>query len=208
MGRDKALLELGGRPLVELAVERLRRMGLEARICGGDASRELKRFAPVVADKVAGCGPMGGIEAGLAVSDAELNLFVPVDAPLLPEEFLRWLRSRAETSGAVATIPTLGGRPEPLCAVYSRGLRDGLRQALEAGEFKVMTAIERAAEALGERVDRFATEAVMAALPAGRWPTEPPLRIWFRNVNTPAEYEGLLANDERATGANERHPIS
>lgn len=206
MGRDKALLELGGRPLVEIAVERLRRLGMTVRICG--SRPDLESFAPVVADNVAGCGPLGGLSAALAVSDAELNLFVPVDAPLLPEEFLRWLMGRAETTGAVATIPVLGGRPEPLCAVYSWRLREGLRRSLEGGEFKVMTGIGKAAGALGERVDAFAMEAARSALPAGAWPLEPPLREWFRNLNTAAEYDRLQADDVWATGVRRRHPIS
>jgi len=176
---------------VDIAVERLRGLRMTVRICG--LRPDLARFAPVVGDNVAGCGPLGGIEAALAVSDTELNLFVPVDAPLLPEGFLRWLRMRAETTGAVATLPVLGGRPEPLCAVYSRRLREGLRRSLEGGEFKVMAGIETAAAALGERVDAFAMETVRSALPAGAWPADPPLREWFRNLNTPGEYDRMRA---------------
>jgi molybdenum cofactor guanylyltransferase len=205
MGRDKALLELDGRPLVLVMVELLRGLGLEPRICGGKRGTpchpDLGQFAPVIEDNFAACGPLGGIEAALAASDTELNLFVPVDTPRLPGAFLRWMIERAEMSGAVATVPMMGGRAESLCAVYSRRLLEGLRAALRRGTLKMMTAVPEAAAAARERVDLFAVEAVAAALAPGTWPAEPRVQEWFRNMNTPADYEGL-------TGAEKHHPIS
>lgn len=187
MGRDKALLELRGRPLVIHMLELLRGVGLEPRICGSRA--DLETFAAVIEDRFEGCGPLGGIDAALEVSDAELNLFVPVDLPQIPAAFLRWLMERAERSGAVATVPTIEGRAQPLCAVYGRRLHRGLRQSLATGKYKVMRALEFAATGLGERMDLFSLETVATTLPAGTWPLEPRPSAWFQNVNTPADYE-------------------
>lgn len=187
MGRDKALLEVEGETLVERALGLLRGLGLEPRICG--SRPDLACFGDVVPDNFPRCGPLGGIEAALAVSDAELNLFVPVDLPGLPAVFLRWLMARAETSLAVATIPQYGGRLQPLCAVYGRRLLSGLRTALGAGRFKVMAGIEDSAAALGEALDAFDVECIAPV--AGEWPSDPRLGAWFRNVNTLADYEAL-----------------
>ncbi len=204
MGRDKALLELDGRPLVELAVEKLRAVELDVKICGAraDAAAELARLGEVVPDRFAGCGPVGGIEAGLSAGDGAFSLFLAVDMPLVPVEFLRWMMERAETSGAVATIPVAGGREQPLCAVYSRRLLDGLRAAIGAGHLKTMRAIEEAAAGLGERVDLFQVEPVAAALPAGAWPVDAgrggaPVREWFLNANTPEEFALAKANRQK-----------
>lgn len=210
MGRDKTLLELDGRPLIDHMLDLLRGLGLEPRICGakqgGPGGSDLGRFAPVIADNFAGCGPLGGIEAALAASDTELNLFVPVDTPQIPRAFLRWLTERAEASRAVATIPMIGGQAQPLCAVYGRSLLAGVRAALERGTFRLMTAIGEAAAGIGERVDLFAVEAVAASAPPETWPAEPRVQEWFRNLNTPADYEWV--RESGRTGAGKRHPIS
>jgi molybdopterin-guanine dinucleotide biosynthesis protein A len=201
MGRDKALLPLAGRPVIEHIVQLLRSLNLEPRICGSRS--DLSRFAEVVPDNVGQAGPVSGMEAALAISNSDLNLFVPVDVPGLPAEFLRWLMARAQTSQAVATIPHYAARPQPLCAVYSVRLLDGLRRSIAAGSFKVLSTIREAAQVLREAVDEFDVESVAATEPLV-WPLHWPCANWFCNVNTPADYERLQA----VVGANGYHPIS
>src|SRR5579875_2850409 len=120
MGRDKALLELHGQPLIHYALRKFRELGFEPSIVG--SRPDLAFFAPIVFDNSPGAGPLGGIEAALAASSAELNIFLAVDLPLLPTSFLQWLANRSAITRALATIPLLQGRPQPLCAVYSREL--------------------------------------------------------------------------------------
>lgn len=200
MGSDKALLELGGQPLVVQALEKLGALRLDPKICGANPSSaaEFARFAQVIPDNFAGCGPVAGIEAGLAASASDLNVFLAVDIPLVPVEFLLWMVERAETSGAVATIPVAGGVPQPLCAVYSRRLLDGLRTSIAAGDLKMMRAVAGATEAVRERLDLFQVESAAAALPVAAWPADPPLRHWFLNANTPGEFARVKANWQKA----------
>lgn len=201
MGRDKALLEMDGRPLIEHMLAKLLKLGLHPRICG--SRPDLARFADTVPDNFAHCGPLAGIEAALAIADSDLNLFVPVDLPGIPGEFLDWLVLRAEGSHAVATVPRYVDRAQPLCAVYSRRLLDGIRGCLSARNSKVTTAIRGSARSLGESVDEFDVESVAGTGPAG-WPTGTRPADWFRNVNTLSDYEALLA----ASGAKRDDPIS
>jgi molybdopterin-guanine dinucleotide biosynthesis protein A len=207
MGRDKALLEIDGRPLIEIGLSLLRSLGHEPRICG--SRPDLARFAPVLPDNHPGCGPLAGIEAALSTSGSDLNLFIPVDLPSLPAQFLRWMIDRSAETNAVATMPLLAARPEPLCAIYSRRLLHGIHEWLASGQYKMMTAITSAAAAVHEPIDPFEVEPLAAALIPDTWPANPPLQDWFRNVNTPAEYEQLRAESVgRASGAKRLHPIS
>jgi molybdopterin-guanine dinucleotide biosynthesis protein A len=181
MGQDKALLRYDGQSLIERAVHQLKVAGLEPRIVG--TRPDLSAYAPVIEDLHPGCGPLGGIEAALASSSSEWNVFLSVDLPLLPPAFLRYILERAHTTASVATVPALAGRPQPLCAVYHSSLLPGIQHSLEAGEFKVMRGIEDAAGR--SEIDIFSVEAVVTA--RGEWPPEPPLHQWFQNINTPAD---------------------
>jgi molybdopterin-guanine dinucleotide biosynthesis protein A len=188
MGRDKALVAMAGRPLIEHALEKLRAVCPNPRIAG--SRPDLAAFAPVVEDLHPGLGPLAGIEAGLAQSRAELNLFLPVDVPLLPVAFLRWMLDRSGITGALATVPLLAGWPQPLCAVYHRDLLPGISRSMKEGDSKVIRVILEAARALSRPVDLFSVEAVA---PAQRsWPVQPPVYRWFRNLNRPEDIEVLL----------------
>lgn len=190
MGRDKALLEFNRRLLIERALDLVREVGLEPRICG--SRPDLARFAPVVPDSHPGCGPLAGVEAALATSGSDLNLFLPVDLPLLPPPFLHWMITRAKATNAIATIPLIGGLPQPLCAIYSRRLLRGIRAALEDREYKMTTAIRSAATATGEPIDVFQVESLAASLIPDSWPAHPSPQHWFRNLNSPADYDEAL----------------
>jgi len=184
MGRDKALLALGGRQLIEHALDKLRVLGFSPLIAG--SRPDLAHFAPAISDNFPNAGPLGGIEAVLAATNTEQNLFLPVDLPWLPVELLRWIIDRAEITNAVATVPRLQGRPQPLCAIYSTALLPHLRAALAAGDAKVMHAVERAANATSLRIDSFDVESIAAAQ---SWGQPIPLHRWFENINTPADFE-------------------
>lgn len=184
MGHDKALLDLDGRPLIEHALAKLYALGFSPRIVG--SRPDLAQFAPVIHDNFSRLGPLGGIEAALAASDAEQNLFLALDLPWLPVDFLRWIVGRAGCTDALATIPRFQGRPQPLCAVYDRAMIPHAKAALAAVDAKVMRAVERAASATGFRVDTFDVESVAAAQ---SWSRSIALHLWFHNLNTPADLE-------------------
>jgi molybdenum cofactor guanylyltransferase len=191
MGRDKASVALAGRPLIEHMLDKLRTLGLRARVAG------LRMPIPSIAAEVLkdahpDCGPLSGIETALKESEAALVLVVGVDLPLLETEFLAWMLERAVTTGAMATIPQVSGEPQPLCAVYRRELLDGVTAALNAGDYKVMTAVEHAsASAAGAgggldsgRMDCFDAERMAAT---GAWRSTRATHWQFMNCNTPEE---------------------
>ena len=185
MGQDKALLQLAGRSLLQLALDKLRTLPLAAgpRIAGAPLEH-----AGVVADLHPGCGPLSGIEAALAASTQALNVFLPVDMPLLPPGFLLWILRRAQITGALMTVGRINGLPQPLCAVYHKHLLRPHHRSLLAGDYKVMPVVTAAATEHGN-IDLFDVERVDSAQPFDFSPL--PLYRWFHNCNTPGDMAGI-----------------
>lgn len=159
MGRDKALLELGGKPLVLHAAVKLRRVCMEVSILGSNPA--LEQYAPLVKDVHPGCGPLGGIEAALLHSQHDWNLIMPVDVPFVPTAYLwGWVRHAMLHAGGMAGSRPEGielpgaharvwmfmvdGVPQPTLALVHREVRPFLTEALERGEYKLYPVLEKA----------------------------------------------------------------
>jgi molybdopterin-guanine dinucleotide biosynthesis protein A len=196
MGQDKALLPWGGQPLLEVALDKLRALPLATAPRIAAARSDLSSHAGVIADLHPGCGPLSGIEAALAASSRPLNVFLPVDGPLLPAQFLLWMLQRAETTGSLVTVPRVNGEPQPLCAVYHRDLLGHISASLVAGDYKVMPVVTAAAGPLSQSpcsrsMDVFDVELVASANAQLLAFSPLPLYRWFHNCNTPADMAAM-----------------
>lgn len=87
MGRDKAMLDFRGRPLLDHMLALLEQAGARETLVSGD-----RAGYRCVRDEVPGEGPVGGI-AAVIDGYAGPCLFVPVDMPLLTPGLLRSLVS-------------------------------------------------------------------------------------------------------------------
>ena len=171
-GRDKALLDIDGLPLVSHIAEKVRKAADTVTLVGSP-----QRYAELeyrtIPDQVENFGPVAGIVAALEDSAAEWNLIVACDMPRLRVDFLELLLRRAETCGRDALVPlSADGREQPLCAVYSKRLEKPFREALRSGEAK----IKRALNAMS----------VHYLLPPEYKRIDPSGEV-FLNVNTPAD---------------------
>lgn len=196
LGQDKVLLMWDDGTLLELALRKLRAVcgegtsgedGCEVYIC--TSRKDLGQYAPVLPDAADAAGPLGGMVAALEATNTDWNLFLPVDLPMVPVEFLTLLLERARQGTALAVVPFLAGRPQPLCAAYHRDLLPGLRRALREGKYKVIEAVEQAAL----RPD--GTQA-MDRLDV----TAPEQAAGFLNINTAEDLEQARAQVRAASG--------
>jgi molybdopterin-guanine dinucleotide biosynthesis protein A len=137
MGRDKAALLLNGRTLLQHALATLREITSDVSILGSPQTYG-DQGAPVIADIIPDCGPLGGIHAALTQTRSDFNLIIAVDTPFLSADFLKFLSARAMASRAIVTTPEIAGYTQPLCAVYSRQFLPIAGQALKSGNYKIV----------------------------------------------------------------------
>jgi molybdopterin-guanine dinucleotide biosynthesis protein A len=191
MGRDKALLELAGKPLIEHALRKMQRVCVDVRILGGANggdpahAQALAAYAPVVFDLHPGCGPIGGIEAALADSAHEWRIVLPVDLPFVPAAFLEaWMaRVVAQAMRCRIAIFSTQGRAHPALCLLHKQVAPYIAEAVERGEFKLMPAFQTAAKSLAAKGEATPDE-VLRVDAVG----DEPGRVWWMNLNTPADF--------------------
>ena len=188
MGKDKALVEFRGRPLVAHALDLVRSAGLPVFIAG--AHSPLESFGPVVPDSRTDAGPLEGICAALeslkdgSIPEAVYAVFLSVDLPLLPPLLLRYLLYHARLTGSAVTLPSVNGFPQTFPVVLTLDCLPVMKRELGSGQGGCYAAFQATSAALGKPMAVLPAELLVqsrkithpAALPAARW---------FLNVNTP-----------------------
>ena len=175
MGRDKRQLPWGvdadGRPrtLLQSVIDTLAAVADDVIVVANDQPDVAG--ARVVPDAIPGSGSLGGILSGIEAARHDQVFVAAADMPFLNLALVRHLLSRVE--GHDAVVPVVGGRPEPLHAVYGPAVAAAARTQIARGQLKIALAFE------GLDVV-WVPEAELRAL-------DPELRS-FRNVNTPEDY--------------------
>jgi molybdenum cofactor guanylyltransferase len=177
MGRDKALLELNGAPLI-VRVARLVESVAGMPVIVGAPERFSGLGLEVIADDWEAAGPLGGIATALRASRAPWNLIVACDLPYLTKAWLDFLVMRGLTSEADALLPVNERGAEPLCAMYRKRCEPAIRTALDRGTRKV--------------TDGLAALRVEDIEPL-EWKAFDSEGLLFKNMNTPADYEEAKA---------------
>ena len=144
-GGDKSLRLLGGRPLLQHVIERMRPQAVALVLnANGDPQRFVGFGLPVVADSVPDfAGPLAGIMAGLDWAaehrpDCPLIASVATDAPFLPRDLVSRLLAGMDAEGADLACAASGGQAHPVIGLWRVRLRGDLRRVLvEKGVRKV-----------------------------------------------------------------------
>ena len=137
MGMDKALLELGGKPLITLAVERFSGFQ-EVLISAAETERYAFTGIRIIPDERPDMGPLGGLISVLKAVDSDLVCFRPVDSPLVPAGLHLFLAEAC--AGHDAAVPVFQGKPEPLLACFRVSALPVLESLATKGNYKAADA--------------------------------------------------------------------
>jgi molybdopterin-guanine dinucleotide biosynthesis protein A len=176
LGMDKSRLEVDGKTVLERALDCLVEIFKKVLLVVQDpdfiAPAGYHVPLEVVVDILPGKGPLGGIYTALQHSPAPYVFVMACDMPYPSRALIRCLL--AEAPGREAVVPRRNEYIEPLFAVYSREIRDGIRTRLEENRLKIH-------ELIDELDVRYLTEDEIAAC-------DPDSRSFF-NINTPEDLD-------------------
>ncbi len=189
MGRDKALLEVRGRTLVERVAERLAAVADEVFVVSPPRAGYERFGLRIVPDRYPDAGSLGGIYTAVAEASHDYCLVVACDMPFLSVPLLTYMAERPRDYDVL--VPSLaaersrqGGREtlETLHAIYSKRCVDPMEARLREGNYKIIAFFDDV------RVERL-PEATVRRFDPDLWS--------FFNANTPEEFETALDRIER-----------
>jgi molybdopterin-guanine dinucleotide biosynthesis protein A len=173
-GRDKGGLIVEGRTILERQLAELTTLTADIVIVGpGDGVRGPAR---IVADKIPGSGPLGGLHAALSETTGAATIVIACDMPYVSAPFLGHLLSLTQDADAV--VPRTERGYHPLCAAYTRACLAPAAARLADGRLKMIDLLQdvRLRVVTTNEIDAFGDHHRLLA-----------------NVNTPGEYGSLEA---------------
>ncbi|HET9491162.1 MAG TPA: molybdenum cofactor guanylyltransferase [Methylomirabilota bacterium] len=182
-GRPKALMDLGGRRIIERVMRALESAVDDVLVVTN--TPELYGFlgVPMVPDVYPDHGSLGGIYSGLKAASGDAAFTVACDMPFLRPEIVRMVVERAGAGDVV--IPRVHGLYETLHAAYRKTCLPPMQERLNRGRLKIIDFFD-AVQVVPIEEDEL-----------GRY-GDPD--IVFMNVNTPQELERARALAERSAG--------
>ena len=184
-GRDKLAEPIGGRPLVEHAIDAVRPFVTQILVVGPpaaagagwstrqDSELSLPPDVSLVQDSVAHEGPLVGLVAGLRAAREPLVVVVGGDMPTLVASVIEALLSELDDPEIDAAILQHEGRARPLPMAIRRA----------AG----LAAAERLVEGGERRLRALADELVTRVIAEATWRLLDPDGLTIRDVDTPAD---------------------
>jgi len=164
-GANKALLELGGQTFLDRQLREAEAISddvvvvvagdsaLADRLAGDGTDRG--RRVRFVSDRYPGEGPLAGVHAGFAAARRPYVWLLGCDQPYASASVALWLleRLRAERTAVQAVVPRIGGREQPLHAVYRKEAGEQAERLLVAGERRLRAWLEQIGAAYAEEED-------------------------------------------------------
>lgn len=146
-GRHKGSLSYENETFAQRLVRELKRGCSCVRISYGEEIREEYQGCQILLDLYPGCGPMGGLHAGLRACRSEWMAAAACDMPLLKMELFWYLEDRLiqgerENPGYDGAVLVSGGRMHPLAAIYRTGMLEPLEEHLKKGDYSIKNALK------------------------------------------------------------------
>ncbi|KPL59202.1 hypothetical protein AM506_13330 [Rossellomorea vietnamensis] len=140
-GSDKAFSLYKGKPFFQHSLQAVSSFADEMIIV--TSSRLFSRFEALPnvhvvedVDEFKGCGPLAGIYTVMSAYQAEWYAVLPVDVPLVTSSLVNRLVSKVDERYD-AIVPVIGGKLQPLLALYRESVRETIYEQLVNEDYKM-----------------------------------------------------------------------
>lgn len=137
-GKDKGLIELNQKPLIEHVIERLSPQTPRILINANRNQDAYRAFGFVFSDQFKDFpGPMGGIHAGLVHAETDWVGFVPCDSPQINTDLVKRFCNAVEEDTDILVAHD-GDHQQPVFTLYHKRVLPKLTAFLERGDRKII----------------------------------------------------------------------
>ena len=116
MGKDKALVQLGGKRLIEYVLDRTLGLSDDLFITTNHPTPLVDLQIRLIPDETPGQGALFGLRTALRASRHDQVLIVGCDMPFLKSELIEYILSQVGKADVI--VPRLGKKYEPMLALY------------------------------------------------------------------------------------------
>jgi molybdopterin-guanine dinucleotide biosynthesis protein A len=170
-GSNKALIEYDGKTFLQQIIERLQPFAKEVVIAGFHPEYELVGI-PVLADKMEGIGPLGGIYTALTYSTTPWILVMTCDMPLVTDEIIAYMITTTKGEDVTGWKQSESGGLFPL--LISKNILPYVEEMIENKQYSV------------KQIFNLISSNILT-IPA-KW------RRFFVNINNQEEYKQIIIN--------------
>jgi molybdopterin-guanine dinucleotide biosynthesis protein A len=176
MGRDKALIHLAGKPMIEHILERIEGLGDEILITTNNPKDFAYLDIRLESDPIPGSGSLAGLHTALKAARGSHTLVLACDMPFISRPLLEYMIRLIPLADVI--VPQREGYFEPLHAIYSQKCLLPIEDALQIGDTRVISFYDHVQVRIVDELElaRFDPEGMS-----------------FFNINTPEDL--ILAED-------------
>lgn len=173
MKKNKAFLPLGQETIIGNTLKILKPVFQSIILCSSDPAPYEHLNIPLAKDRFKGEGPMVAIEAGLNMSETDLNFVMACDIPEINTDILEKLFDNAPEADIV--VPQQADlKYEPLFALYRKRINPLITELLDKGERQILQVYPLC-------------KTINVPIPEGT-------SLW--NLNTPEDYKKYLSTQK------------
>ncbi len=174
MGRDKAFVELGGKPMIEHVIARSAGLGQAETILITNNFDDYRHLGlEMYSDVHPGKGSLGGIYTALKRAQCPDVLVLACDMPLIKTELLRFMLGQVSEAYDIV-VPRVAGYPQGMHAIYKKTCLAPIAEQLAKNRLKIIRFYQSVRVRYLDEIDYAAFDLDGQS---------------FTNLNTPAELE-------------------